>query len=228
MTHGGRVWGPGLRRVGTTLPGSQTVLAVTPSCDTMVAMASVTRTPDETHRSTDELEAGLDHVRCAPREEGVVQLVVARPEPEARAVLAEGRLDLDAGLLGDGWAERGSRSTPDGAADPRAQVTLMNARAADLLAGDRSRWALAGDQFYVDFDIGEENLPAGARIAIGSAVVEVSDKPHTGCKKFAQRFGADALRFVNSPEGRRLRLRGVNARVIEPGVVKVGDPVSKV
>lgn len=179
------------------------------------------------HRSSAELEAGLDRIRRAPADAGIVELVVARPAVGERVLLDEAMLDVDVGVVGDCWLTRGSSSTPDGLADPRAQVTLMNARAAALFAGDRERWALAGDQLYVDFDLGEANLPAGSRLAVGSAVLELSDKPHTGCQKFSQRFGLDALRFVNSPEGRRLRLRGANARVAEPGVVRLGDLVTK-
>lgn len=115
---------------------------------------------------------------------------------------------------------------PDRSADPQAQLTIMNARAADAIAGDVSRWPLAGDQIYADFDIGVEHLPPGTRLTIGDAEIEVSGKPHTGCAKFSARFGADALRFVNGPEGRRLRLRGMNTRIIKSGTVRVGDPIS--
>lgn len=165
------------------------------------------------------LEAGLDEIRQAPRGDGKVELVVARPAECERVILTEGRIDVDAGLVGDSWPERG--------ADPAAQITVMNARATALIAYTRDRWALAGDQLYVDFDISAEHLPAGTRFAIGTAVLEVSEKPHRGCKKFAARFGLDALRFVNSPEGYALKLRGINARVVSSGVVRPGDVVRK-
>lgn len=166
------------------------------------------------------LEAGLDEIRQAPRVDGTVELIVARPAEGERVVVTEGRIDLDAGLVGDNWPERG--------ANLDAQVTVMNARATALIAHTRDRWALAGDQLYVDFDISAEHLPAGTRFEIGTALLEVSDKPHRGCKKFAERFGLDALRFVNSPEGYALKLRGINARVVRPGVVRPGDVVRKV
>jgi hypothetical protein len=137
----------------------------------------------------------------------------------------EVRLDVAEGVVGDSWRVRGS-SRRDGSADPEAQLTVMNARTAEAVAGDVSRWPLAGDQIYADFDIGIEHLPPGTTLTIGDAEVEVSDKPHTGCAKFSARFGTDALRFVNSPEGRRLRLRGMNTRVTKSGTVRVGDPIS--
>jgi MOSC domain len=177
-------------------------------------------------RTLAELEAMIDGIRDAPAATGVIELIVRRPAVDAREVVSEIRLDLDEGLVGDSWRARGSSSTPDGSADPQAQLTVMNARAADAVAGDVSLWPLAGDQIYVDFDIGVEHLPPGTRLAIGDAEIEVSEKPHTGCAKFSARFGTDALRFVNSPEGRRLRLRGMNARIMKSGTVRVGDPIS--
>jgi MOSC domain-containing protein YiiM len=177
--------------------------------------------------TTGDLERGVDDVRGAPRDDGRVEMIVRRPAVDEREVLDEARLDVTLGLTGDTWRERGSSSTPDGTANPAAQVTVMSARAAALIAGDRERWPLAGDQLFVDLDLGGENLPPGTRLSLGDAVLEVSAKPHTGCKKFAERFGQDAARFVNSPVGRELSLRGINTRVVVPGTVRVGDTVRK-
>jgi hypothetical protein len=169
-----------------------------------------------------------EEARSAPSGVGTVRLIVRRPAVDEREVLSEAVLDVDEGMAGDTWRVRGSSSTPDGSANPEAQVTLMNARAAARIAGDPERWPLAGDQLYVDFDLSVENLPAGTRVAIGTAEIEVSEKPHTGCAKFSGRFGTDALRLVSSPEGRALRLRGMNAKVVRGGVVRVGDTIAPV
>ncbi len=179
------------------------------------------------HRSAAELTAGLDEILRSPAAEGIVELIVRRPAEGEREVLESGRIDLDEGLAGDTWRLRGSSRSPDGSANRDAQLTLMNARAAGLIAGNRERWPLAGDQLYVDLDISLANLPAGTRLAVGEAVVEVTAEPHTGCAKFRARFGAEALRFVNKPPGRELRLRGVNTRVVTSGPVRVGDSVTK-
>jgi MOSC domain-containing protein YiiM len=176
---------------------------------------------------TSALDAGLDVILAAPKDEGVVEMVVRRPREGEREVLREGLLDPAAGLVGDDWLARASRRSPDGVPSPATQLTLMSARVIDLLAGDRSRWPLAGDQLFVDLDLSEENLPAGARLRVGEATIEVSDVPHTGCAKFTERFGREAIRFVNSPSRRALRLRGLNARVVEPGSVRPGDPICK-
>lgn len=179
------------------------------------------------HQTTAALEAGLDEIRAAPAESGRLELIVRRPAVDEREVLAQAQLDPVDGLVGDTWRARGNRRTPDGSADLDAQVTLMNARAAALVAADPDRRPLAGDQLYVDLDLSVTNLPAGTRLAVGDAVIELSAKPHTGCAKFSARFGRDALRFVNSPEGRQLRLRGANARVVVGGTIRTGDEVRK-
>jgi hypothetical protein len=179
------------------------------------------------HLTRAELEAGLDEIRQAPRDEGVLRLIVRRPRIEEREVLEEGELHPVEGLVGDSWINRGSSRTADGSAHPDMQLNIMNARVAALVAQDKDRWQLAGDQLYVDMDLSAENLPAGTRLAIGSAVIEVTPPPHTGCKKFVSRFGLEAMKFVNSPVGRELHLRGINARVIQPGVIRVGQVVKK-
>ncbi len=174
-----------------------------------------------------ELEAGLDAVRRSPRDEGVLEMIVRRPKADEREVLTEGELDRVDGLVGDSWSARGSSRTADGSAHPDMQLNVMNSRVIDLVARGRERWPLAGDQLYIDLDLSEENLPAGTRLSLGGAVVEVTAQPHTGCKKFVARFGPDAMKFVNSEEGRRLRLRGLNAKVIAGGVIRVGQVAKK-
>lgn len=173
------------------------------------------------------LEHGLDHIREAPADLGTLELIARRPAVDEREVVTEVRLDTIDGLEGDSWRVRGSSHTPDGGPNPDAQLTVVNARASAAIAGDRDRWALAGDQLYVDLDISVANLPPGSRVQIGSAVIEFSESPHTGCAKFQSRYGNDSLRFVNSQVGRELRLRGANCRVVVSGVVRVGDTVRK-
>jgi MOSC domain-containing protein YiiM len=180
-----------------------------------------------THRSTEQLTAGLDDVRRSPADGGALELIVARPAPAERTVLDEATLTLDDGLHGDNWRSRKNRRDPDAPPEVNRQLTLMNARAIALFAPARDAWPLAGDQLYVDLDLSRDNLPTGTRLQIGDAVIEVTPEPHTGCAKFAERFGIDAARFVNSPEGSELRLRGINARVIVPGTIKAGDAIVK-
>lgn len=154
-------------------------------------------------------------------------MIVVRPAEDARQVLDHGRLDLLAGLEGDTWAVRSSTATPDGSADPEAQVTVMNSRMAALVSGTADHGGLPGDQLYVDLDLSTEHLPAGSRLQIGEAVIEITAKPHRGCAKFGARFGNDALRFVNTGEGLSLNLRGRNAKVLIPGTISRGDSVRR-
>ena len=176
-----------------------------------------------THQPLAELESALDEIRRSPKESGTVALIVRRPAENEREVLEEGLLDLDEGLVGDTW-RLGSGGK---AARADMQLNVMNARAIAVMAVQRDRWPLAGDQLYIDFDLSARNLPPGTRLAIGSAVIEITDQPHRGCAKFRERFGDAALRFVNSPVGVELNLRGVNAKVVQPGLVRQGDAVAK-
>ena len=180
------------------------------------------------HRTLAELEAGLPVARLSPADAGTLELIVRRPGIGRRDVLTLGHLDPLVGLIGDTWSQRGSSRTPDRSAHPDMQINIMNSRVIALIAGDRSRWALAGDQLYVDLDLSAANLPAGTRLAIGAAIIEVTAQPHTGCGKFAERFGVDATKFVNSPAGRAFNLRGINARVVTGGPIREGDKVQRV
>jgi MOSC domain-containing protein YiiM len=197
---------------------------------TTIGSADGTAGPAATHRTPEELQAFLPELLAAPRHVGTLELVVRRPRPGEREVLDEGELDPAVGLVGDTWAQRGSSRTPDGGPHPQMQLNVMSARMVAFLAGDPGRRSLAGDQLFVDLDLSYDNLPVGTRLSIGDpqvrgAVIEVTEVPHTGCAKFVERFGADAMRFVNGGVGRPMRLRGLNARVVVPGRVRPGDPV---
>ena len=180
------------------------------------------------HLTMKELEASLEDIRQSPKDEGVLQLIVCRPQTEQRKVLEEGELDPVKGLVGDNWGVRGSSRTADGSSNPEMQLNIMNSRVVALVARERERWPLAGDQLFIDMDLSKHNLPAGTRLTLGSAVVEVTAPPHTGCQKFVARFGLDAMKFVNSPLGKELCLRGINARVVQPGVIHIGEVARKI
>lgn len=172
------------------------------------------------HRTTTELEAFLDHITAAPLDSGPIEMIVRRPAENERETVESSRLDRELGLVGDDWSRRGDP-------DPGAQLTLINSRVLEAVACERERWPLAGDQIVVDLDLSKDNLPVGTRLKIGDAEVEISSIPHTGCAKFAERYGREGLRFVNVGEGRQRRFRGVYATVINGGSLSVGDKITK-
>jgi len=179
------------------------------------------------HLSKEQLEGALPELRLSPRNNGILNHIVCRPATGQREVLVEGELDLAEGLVGDNWSMRGA-NTPDGMPDSEMQLNIMNSRVTALITQDPDRWKLCGDQLYIDMDLSSNNLPAGTRLSIGSTIIEVTPAPHTGCEKFVIRFGLDAMRFVNSRVGKELNLRGINAKVVKPGTVRVGDIVRKI
>ncbi len=180
------------------------------------------------HLTTVQLEAGFNHILQTPRDQGILEMIVRRPRIDEREVVDEGELNSREGLVGDNWIERINPSHMDKPSLLDTQITIMNSRVIALIAQEKSRWPLAGDQLFIDLDLSKENLPPGTRLAIGSTVVQVSDVPHTGCKKFVSRFGMDAMLFVNSPLGKQLHLRGINIRVVQPGTIHTGDIVIKI
>jgi len=183
--------------------------------------------PSIKHLTPEELEAGFDHIKQSPTDHGVVDLIVCRPMVDSRKVLDFAELDIEKGLIGDSWPNRGSSKTSDGGPHPEMQITVMNSRVVALLAQAKERWPLAGDQLFIDLDLSKSNLPPGTRLSIGSGVIEVTAPPHLGCQKFVSRFGMDAMKFVNSPMGRQMCLRGIHARVVQSGVVRAGDVARK-
>lgn len=174
-----------------------------------------------------QLEAKLEEIRRSPADDGELRLIVLRPARDERETVGSAELDVDRGLIGDSWLARGSKMNDDGSAFLEAQITVMNARLAEAIAGPPEAWSIAGDQLYVDFDLSETNLPAGSQLRVGEVILEISPTPHTGCAKFSGRFGLDALKFVSTPAGRELRLRGANTRIVQGGTIRVGDKVGK-
>ena len=180
------------------------------------------------HLTMDEIMDNFADSSPSPRDGGVLEMIVRRPHDDERLEVIEADLDPVVGLVGDNWLERGSRKTDDGSAHPDMQIAIMNSRILGLLAEDRSSWPLAGDQLYIDLDLDEENLPSGQLLSIGTAVLEITDMPHHACGKFTERFGKAATRFLNSEEGRNGRRRGIYARVVKAGTIRVNDVVTKV
>jgi MOSC domain-containing protein len=174
----------------------------------------------------EQLDAALDEIRSAPRETGTIELIAVRPTSGERRLLDDAVLDVTQGLVGDNWTVRKAR-TADGKPDPDTQITLMSIRALRAITSDRDEWPKAGDQLYVDFDVSAANLPVGTRLGAGTAELVITDKPHTGCVKFSARFGSVALRWVNTPVGRELNLRGIYARVVTSGTLRRGDAIKK-
>ncbi|MBA4054374.1 MAG: MOSC domain-containing protein [Marivirga sp.] len=180
------------------------------------------------HPDLDTLETGLEGLQNSPKDDGSLEMIVVRPEKKHRATLLECELTLKRGVEGDHWAKGCWKSLPDGSPDPDVQITIMNSRCLELISASRSRWPLAGDNLIVDMDLSIHNLQPGQKLSIGSAVLEITSVPHTGCNHFKERFGIDSLKFISSKRGKELRLRGIYARVIKDGQIKVGDRLKKV
>jgi len=169
----------------------------------------------------EELERAWQDAPPLPRGRGGVRRICVRTGGGAHACPPRVRVTCEGGVDGDRWAREPQRRLD-------AQVTLIAARVAEWIARPGSPPEAAGDNFHVDLDVGVEALPVGTRIRLGTAVVEVTALPHSGCAKFRDRFGLDAVRWVNDPGHRERRLRGVNCRVIADGEVAVDDAVELV
>lgn len=180
------------------------------------------------HRPFATLEAGLENIKKSPTDNGMLYMIVVRTHKRERAVPWYCNVSPELGVEGDHWSKGSWKTLPDGSPDPSVQVTLMNSRCLDLLATEKDRWPLAGDNLIVDMDLSFENLAPGQKLSLGSAILEITDIPHTGCMKFRERFGVDGLKFVSTKTARELRLRGVFARVLNAGVVTVGDHLKKI
>ena len=179
------------------------------------------------HLTTPELRDGLSEILRSPKDNGTLQGIVIRPSHGARCELTSCDISLEGGVHGDHWAKGCWKSTEDGRPHPDVQICIMNARCIALIAQDRANWAPAGDNLFIDMDLSPDNLPPGQQLVIGTAVIEITDTPHNGCASFIERYGRDACVFVNTGDGKRHRLRGIYARVVQDGQVSVGDTVTK-
>ena len=180
-----------------------------------------------THLTEIEIMAGLEEVRQSPQDNGSLNAIVIRPATDDRISLQQCRLSPEGGTEGDAWARGCWLKLPDGRPHPDVQICMMNSRIIDLVAGDKDRWELAGDNLFVDLDLSRENLQAGQLLSIGECVIEITEQSHNGCSKFSQGFGPSALKVVNSSTGKELRLRGIYAKVVKAGDVRVGDLITK-
>jgi MOSC domain-containing protein YiiM len=180
------------------------------------------------HRSLTDLQHGLEDIKNSPSDNGMLYMIVVRPTKRDRNVPWFSKLAPEFGLEGDHWSQGSWKTLQNGSPDPSVQVTIMNSRCLHLIATAKERWPLAGDNLIVDMDISTSNLKAGQKVSIGSAILEISDVPHTGCMKFRDRFGVEALKFVSTKEARELRLRGMFARVIKAGEIRIGDRMRKI
>jgi hypothetical protein len=181
----------------------------------------------DNYLTTKQLEASLEHIKQSPTDKGKLEMIVIRPDVDQRKILQEGYLDVEKGLVGDNWSTKGSSKTTDGTSHPDMQLNIMNSRCISHIAKNKDRWQLAGDQLFIDMNLSDENLPPETQLNIGEATIEITAIPHNGCKKFTQRFGMDAVKFVNSPIGKKMHLRGINAKVVKSGKINNRDIVSK-
>jgi hypothetical protein len=179
------------------------------------------------HRSLAELQQGLPVILAAPKDEGVLRAIVVRPAHGERLTPGASEVSLARGVHGDHWEKGCWRTTEDGRPDPDVQICIMSARCIELIAGPIENWPPAGDNLFIDMDLTPANMPPGQRFSIGTALFEITAVPHNGCDQFIARFGRDAVLFVNTGEGKRLRLRGIYARVIRDGRIAAGDRVTK-
>ena len=182
---------------------------------------------DAPHLTEAEILEGMVDVKKSPQDNGLLEAIIIRPGSEQRLSLTQCRLSQEGGTEGDAWARGCWLKLPDDSPHPDVQICITNSRMIHLLAGDKERWQLAGDNLFVDLDLSRENLHTGQQLSIGECVIEITEQSHNGCAKFRKRFGASALEFVNSPTGKQLRLRGIYAKVVQAGQVRVGDRITK-
>jgi hypothetical protein len=179
------------------------------------------------HRTRAEIEAGIGPVLQSPAEGAAVEALFSRPAPGKRLDLPALEVSVSGGIAGDHWSLGCWKTLPDGSPDPDVQVSLMNRRMLHLIAGARDNWARAGNNIIVDMDLSIDNLPIGQRLRVGTAELEIGPVANTGCDFFIERYGRDACVFVNTGIAKQKRLRGVYARVVKDGQIRIGDIIRK-
>jgi len=187
----------------------------------------MTETEKHAFPSLESLEARKPWVLDAPKDNAPVLSLCIRPAEGERRFVERIRFDPQAGVVGDRWRWKAWMHLPDGRPDPRIQVCMLGTRVLQLVRREGSSMIHPGDTVIADMDFSEANLPAGQRLQLGSAVLEVSDVFNTGCAKWQERYGPAALRWINRPGNRALRLRGILARVVAPGEATLNDTLRK-
>lgn len=181
-----------------------------------------------TFKTIDELNGELPHILKAPKDEGVIHKLCYRPGFRKRTFVDELSLSVADGVKGDRWKEFGWLKLPDGSADPRIQVCVLQKRVLDCVWREGDSVDYPGDTMIVDMDMSEANLPTGTRLQVGSAIIEVSDVFNDACTKWSARYGKESREWINVPDNVPLRLRGILCRVVQDGSVKLSDLMRKI
>ena len=185
--------------------------------------------------SQDSLKKGLDkpinYNQSSPRDNGVVKLLVIRPETHVRTLPNAVVVSVEQGVVGDKWEAECTIKLENGKSNPDLQIAIINTKVIKEIAQsdfDMDRLALAGDNIYADLNLCEENMPVGQQIQIGNTLLEVTPFPHFGCKKFSERYSVEDLKVVNSTAGKPQHLRGIYVKVIKNGSISIGESIKKI
>ena len=173
------------------------------------------------------LSARRSWVLDAPKDNAPILTLCVRPAEGERRFVQTMQLDPERGVVGDRWLTKTWMRLSDGRPDPRIQVCIMGSRLLELVRREGADSMYPGDNVIADMDFSEANLPVGQHLQLGTAIIEVSDVFNSACSKWQQRYGADALTWINLPENKPHRLRGILARVVRAGEVHLTDSIRK-
>lgn len=180
------------------------------------------------HATAEQLNAALPHIRAAPRDDAPIEMLCFRPARNQRRMVPDLTLTADRGIPGERWLKAPWLTLPDGRPDPRIQVSILPKRVMDAVWLDRAGTVHPGDPIVADIETSYDSLPVGTRLRAGNAVLEVSDAFNDGCVKWKVRYGAAAKDWLVTPENRPLRLRGLLCRIVQDGMVRLGDRLQRV